>query len=43
MSYDEENDLKVDGDDGDELLDPLEEPLEFVDSEYEDEEGDKDH
>ncbi|MFA6586144.1 MAG: hypothetical protein WCS86_03210 [Candidatus Paceibacterota bacterium] len=44
MSYDEEDDLlKVDGEDGEELMDPLEEPLEFTDPDYEEEDPDKDH
>ena len=42
MSYDEEEDLMVDGDSGEELIDPLEEPLD-LDSEYEEEDPDKDH
>ena len=43
MSYDEEDGSLEDGDVLDEeLLDPLEEPLEF-DTGYEDEDPDKDH
>ncbi len=43
MSYDEEEDLMVDGEDGDELLDPLEEEPDDLDSDYEEEDPDKDH